>query len=32
MSKKVMVKFNESKSVPKPKTITKPGVKVNFKK
>jgi hypothetical protein len=32
MSKKVMVKFNENKSVPKPKTITKPGVKVNFKK
>jgi len=32
MSKKVMVKFNENKSIPKPKTITKPGVKVNFKK
>ncbi len=32
MSKKVMVKFNESKSTTKPKTFTKPGVKVNFKK
>jgi hypothetical protein len=32
MSKKVMVKFNENKTTPKPKTITKPGVKVNFKK
>ena len=32
MSKKVMVKFNENKSTNKPKTFTKPGVKVNFKK
>lgn len=33
MSKKVMVKFNEGKTTSnKPKTIVKPGVKVNFKK
>jgi hypothetical protein len=33
MSKKVMVKFNEGKITSnKPKTIVKPGVKVNFKK
>ena len=33
MSKKVMIKFNESKTNSnKPKTIIKPGVKVNFKK
>ena len=33
MSKKVMVKFNEGKTNSnKPKTIVKPGVKVNFKK
>lgn len=33
MSKKVMVKFNENKTTSnKPKTFTKPGVKVNFKK
>lgn len=33
MSKKVMVKFNEGKTTSnKPKTIIKPGVKVNFKK
>lgn len=31
LSKKVMVKFNESKTN-KPKTVIKPGVKVNFKK
>ena len=31
-SKKVMVKFNENKSTPKPKVPLKPAVKVNFKK